>query len=277
MKVAILAFSAMVIATTASFPSFPSFLGRKQAAPQYLTSERMPSYNPTLSSHMYNAHEAQVQPLPYSAYEDEIFYQANTNVRAFLKCPEGSTPSEDGSICCVGSCGTCGGYGCDLRPGGSKGCCMGVITASGVVCGEPPCVAESDIEYVTCPEGSVASPDGSVCCKESCSTCGGTGCSKRPGGATNCCMGHVQASGVQCGYPPDKAPPCLAAKKPACPLRSFGSPENYACCPRFCGYCGGPGCMENPAGIRRRNCCQGDIIGAGLKCAVTQSAPCSNV
>lgn len=47
---------------------------------------------------------------------------------------------------------------------------------------------------------------GSVCCKSSCGTCGGIGCSKRSGGASNCCTKDIKASGRKCS---SKSPPCL--------------------------------------------------------------------
>eukprot|EP00035_Acanthoeca_spectabilis_P039226 m.60300 g.60300 ORF g.60300 m.60300 type:complete len:816 (+) comp9500_c0_seq2:207-2654(+) len=47
-----------------------------------------------------------------------------------------------GVICCMTECGQCGGGRCDLRPGGSEGCCGGIIRTAGKQCSEygPPCV-----------------------------------------------------------------------------------------------------------------------------------------
>ena len=39
---------------------------------------------------------------------------------------------EVGTACCAASCGTCGGFGCETRPGGPDNCCVGQITQ---VCG----------------------------------------------------------------------------------------------------------------------------------------------
>ncbi len=39
---------------------------------------------------------------------------------------------------------------------------------------------------------------GKVCCAVSCGKCGGTGCSKRPGGANACCTGNVAAAKLSC-------------------------------------------------------------------------------
>lgn len=47
-----------------------------------------------------------------------------------------------GSVCCLATCGQCGGSGCQRRPGGGPGCCMGVIRESGRDCRfvSAPCV-----------------------------------------------------------------------------------------------------------------------------------------
>ena len=46
----------------------------------------------------------------------------------------------NGTACCTASCGTCGGIGCDTRPGGQDNCCVGQITQ---LCGsgqDAPCL-----------------------------------------------------------------------------------------------------------------------------------------
>ncbi len=55
----------------------------------------------------------------------------------------------------------------------------------------------------TCATG-VAS--GISCCAASCGTCGGDGCSGRPGGADACCTGHIKVSGKSCQV---SGPPCI--------------------------------------------------------------------
>lgn len=54
-------------------------------------------------------------------------------------CAEGI---KSGSTCCAASCGSCGGSGCGLRPGGGKACCTGTINEAAVSCDESkaPCV-----------------------------------------------------------------------------------------------------------------------------------------
>ena len=46
-----------------------------------------------------------------------------------------------------------------------------------------------------------------VCCPESCGTCGGVGCSSRPGGAYECCTSDIKSLGLKCGD--TGAAPCL--------------------------------------------------------------------
>lgn len=55
----------------------------------------------------------------------------------------------------------------------------------------------------TCASG-VAS--GSVCCSSGCGTCGGTGCSERPGGSPACCSGHIVSFNRLCSQ---YGPPCV--------------------------------------------------------------------
>lgn len=45
-----------------------------------------------------------------------------------------------------------------------------------------------------------------VCCPLSCGSCGGTGCSDRPGGAAACCVGAIRDSNRSCE---EFAPPCV--------------------------------------------------------------------
>ncbi len=49
---------------------------------------------------------------------------------------------QEGNTCCAYGCETCGGTGCEDRPGGSQACCTDTIAGSGRVCSEvgPPCV-----------------------------------------------------------------------------------------------------------------------------------------
>jgi hypothetical protein len=51
-----------------------------------------------------------------------------------------------GIVCCAASCGSCGGSGCQARPGGSSMCCLGRVRDSKVYCEEngfkPPCVSQ---------------------------------------------------------------------------------------------------------------------------------------
>jgi|GEM_PF-724197 len=47
---------------------------------------------------------------------------------------------------------------------------------------------------------------GQSCCSNACGTCGGTGCSQRPGGAESCCSGRIQMAARSCASFP---PPCV--------------------------------------------------------------------
>jgi len=45
-----------------------------------------------------------------------------------------------GRVCCARSCGRCDDADCVGLPGGMQSCCPSLIAASGVHCGEPPCI-----------------------------------------------------------------------------------------------------------------------------------------
>ena len=47
---------------------------------------------------------------------------------------------------------------------------------------------------------------GNACCDINCGSCGGSDCSTRPGGSTNCCFGTITSSDVLCT---DSLPPCI--------------------------------------------------------------------
>ncbi|KAL8433064.1 hypothetical protein Efla_006263 [Eimeria flavescens] len=53
--------------------------------------------------------------------------------------------SEDGTGCCLASCGTCGGDGCEDREGGLMGCCLTHIHSSAPLCdaSTAPCVMKA--------------------------------------------------------------------------------------------------------------------------------------
>ena len=56
--------------------------------------------------------------------------------------PNCETGILNGNVCCLDSCGSCGGQGCGSRPGGAEGCCTGTITDAGNTCETnlPPCI-----------------------------------------------------------------------------------------------------------------------------------------
>ncbi len=85
---------------------------------------------------------------------------------------------------------------------GASGCCAGTIEDNGITCGEPPCIPDpaffdplppgSPVDsYTMCHSllGGIISPDESVCCSQSCGTCGGEGYDARSGG---------KAAGYEC-------------------------------------------------------------------------------
>jgi len=64
---------------------------------------------------------------------------------------------------------------------------------------------EPETSDPTCANG-VLTNSGNFCCKESCGSCGGSGCSSRPGGVAGCCVGHISRSGKTCD---SNVAPCI--------------------------------------------------------------------
>merc|ERR1711865_93726 len=154
-----------------------------------------------------------------------------------------------GDTCCKKSCGACGGSGCSKRPGGAKNCCTNKIKAAKKLCkkngADAPCIIPppSPTPPPTpppppCPAGMVqwnepnvapaspyctngfANPKGDTCCKKSCGDCGGSGCSKRPGGSNNCCTNKIQAAKKLCKKKGADAPYIIPPSPPPPPPTS---------------------------------------------------------
>jgi hypothetical protein len=69
------------------------------------------------------------------------------DLTVYEEIPEESDPNCDngiskGGVCCLSICGTCGGSGCSLRPGGAEGCCGGTIMSNNLTClnNPAPCI-----------------------------------------------------------------------------------------------------------------------------------------
>ncbi|CAN0202574.1 unnamed protein product, partial [Ascophyllum nodosum] len=73
--------------------------------------------------------------------------------------------------------------------------------------GAAPCILSDVEEVVTCRNELPGVQSGDVCCSAECGTCGGTGCSGRPGGRDECCVGTISSSGVLCSE--SGAAPCI--------------------------------------------------------------------
>jgi len=115
------------------------------------------------------------------------------------------------TVCSSKSCGKCGGTGCSLRAGGAIDCCAENILVSKVTCdySNAPCIIEKEKPSdPQCNKGIKGSgPNHStVCCTKSCGTCGGTGCSRRSGGAKDCCSRDIFESKVSCD---NSMAPCI--------------------------------------------------------------------
>lgn len=100
---------------------------------------------------------------------------------------------------------------------------------------------------------------GRVCCAASCGSCGGAGCGRRPGGRSQCCVGAIRRSNIECSE----------TVKSGCMIRRFASEPpictNEVCCAGSCGRCGGRACSRLPGG--RNRCCVSAIRRNGILCS----------
>jgi hypothetical protein len=150
--------------------------------------------------------------------------------------------------------------GSDASPSGSDASASGSEDAS------------TDARQVPTPDAYVLACEGivnasaRVCCAGSCGTCGGDGCSDRPGGATSCCTSTILSSATSCER---SDPPCIFPD-PQC-TSGILSPAGDVCCTASCGTCGGDGCNSRPGGAEQ--CCRNAIASAGQRCELL-GPPC---
>ena len=188
-------------------------------------------------------------------------------------------------ICCALECGTCGGSGCSLRPGGASSCCGRQIELARVSCNDDvaPCNIASDDNDPACELGIIY---GNYCCPSECGECGGPGCGSRPGGGSDCCGTSIRDSGLFCDF---NDAPCIIhpnfQEDPPIPndhdpipdpncefgIAATGVNDNV-CCVEECGTCGGPGCTDRSLETGFP-CCGGAIYTSGISCD-EYGAPC---
>ena len=112
---------------------------------------------------------------------------------------------------------------------------------------------------------------GGFCCNATCGTCGGRGCSKRPGGPSQCCEPSIRKRGRKCLSSEDVACALISSETPPAPASAFcragiAHSTRSVCCPTTCGKCGGPGCSKR--GVGAKQCCVSALL---RKAAVCQS------
>lgn len=227
---------------------------------------------------LYTANQVCGHP-PCTMEVDPLAAEARTGACLGL----GGIPDASGMMCCASTCGSCGGTGCEGREGGADGCCSDNLDAANVPCGEPPCLMETHAQAqareaqvfsAECKaHGGVPDSSGLKCCAASCGTCGGDGCTSRPGGADMCCGDNLGAANQMCGDPAcvfHTNPREAEARANACKaLGGVADPSGLACCPASCGSCGGLGCDSRPGGAA--SCCGDQIDEANELCG---NPPC---
>ncbi len=221
-------------------------------------------------------------------FQDVAYYKdCDPEIDDYCSCSEIITPSPtsyepdptcefgilSGDICCLSSCGTCGGSGCGNREGGGSGCCSGTIASDNNSCDNQgaPCVVKIEPELEPDPtcEFGILSKD--VCCSLTCGTCGGSGCGDREGGGSSCCSGTIISDNNSCD---NQGAPCVIQSEielepdPTC---ENGILSDNVCCDLTCGTCGGSGCGDREGGSH--SCCSGTITSDNNSCD-NQGAPC---
>mmetsp|Transcript_11851 Transcript_11851/g.17670 ORF Transcript_11851/g.17670 Transcript_11851/m.17670 type:complete len:210 (+) Transcript_11851:46-675(+) len=131
--------------------------------------------------------------LTITAFSQISAHEIETTNRSLNFCPSGGIADLTNTYCCLESCVTCGGFGCDTREGGEAGCCTSKISDP-CSSGAAPCVNDEIIflaDEILCPSGSIFDSTGQKCCDAKCGKCGGNGCHLREGGEEACCVGSV--------------------------------------------------------------------------------------
>ena len=211
--------------------------------------------------------------------ESTASFQQRESTRVQQACMDaGGIPDALGLFCCAGTCGVCGGAGCEMNSGQAAACCVDSLASANEACGDPPCTmtidpAASSARVSACLDlGGIPDSTGMLCCGSSCGSCGGVGCEGRQGGADGCCADKLEEANVACGNPP-----CLmethaqaqardAQVYSAKCKRSGGIPDptGLTCCAPSCGICGGEGCELRPGGAEL--CCGDNLATANETC-----------
>ena len=127
------------------------------------------------------------------------------------------------------------------------------------------CDAPMPVPDPTCELGLVKD---NICCSLECGECGNSGCGDLKGGASNCCAGPIESSGVSCD---DDSAPCIISVPVPDPTCELGIVKDNICCSPGCATCGGLECGVDPLG--GSNCCGGPIVDSGVSCD-DDAAPC---
>jgi len=220
-----------------------------------------------------------------------IFSDTNQDFTDILeyKLPETETPDLfclngilKNNICCLSSCGQCGGTGCGTREGGSGGCCGNSILNSGRTCdvNSAPCIVlDSEEEIIPDPNCERGQLKEDICYHSTCIKLGGSGCGDASnGGGDNCCSGSILSSGRTCDIydAPCYIEPVVEEQIPDITCIN-GIIKNNICCLNTClndsgePQCGGSGCGTREGG--GSGCCSG-VIEESQKSCNDFSAPC---
>ena len=121
-----------------------------------------------------------------------------------------------------------------------------------------------------CNNGIIGGSGDDVCCPTECGSCGGEGCSSRPGGYDNCCLSGVRPNSRSCNI--ESAPCNIDNDNDKYFLNCLiGVGASDVCCQLECGTCGGSECSSRPGGYS--SCCLAGVRESDKFCH-DNVAPC---
>lgn len=189
----------------------------------YGVSNREENYNTASNEICGNTYLGSVTLGSEDYYQDGKFRAMNCDGTPQGNTPAPTTPSPvtpttpdpscengilNGDICCMDTCGSCGGSGCSSRNGGAEGCCTSTIRSSEVSCDDSsaPCIVQPQDDNIPDPNCDNGIEKSGVCCSAECGTCGGGGCSSRYLGSNYCCTSTIKNDGNSCST---NSAPCV--------------------------------------------------------------------
>ena len=192
------------------------------------------------------------------------------------------------TVCCDPSCGSCDdsnsqctgisgeGEGFVVDPVFASKCCPSKIKADNNICSPSqgaPCRLECDLY------NGIPNYEDNVCCAATCGSCGGSGCSARLGGSSNCCGGTIASTDRKCipfavwSIIKKSHAPCVPKKYNGEPCSDGADCRSGRCVSNVCRDANW-GKAENYGSCSSGNDCISGHCSSGLCVACTENSHC---